>query len=82
MHTRINSIHVNVFTVAVKTYFFQHGSADPHSFWGWNGLVKEVVMGPNEDGGVDFAVADLSITTDRARVVQFSVPFMNLGKRS
>ena len=65
----------------IYPFFFQHGSFDPNSFWGWNGLVKEVLMGPDEPGGVDFAVADLSITTERAKVVQFSVPFMNLGKK-
>jgi hypothetical protein len=32
------------------------------------------------DGGADFAIADLSVTSPRAQAVQFSMPWMNLGK--
>ena len=41
-------------------------------------MVKEVMIGPKE-GGADFAVADLSITSTRAKAVQFSMPWMTLG---
>ena len=41
-------------------------------------MVKEVMIGPKE-GGADFAVADLSITSTRAKMVQFSMPWMTLG---
>lgn len=41
-------------------------------------MIKEVMIG-TEDGGADFAVADLSITSLRASVVDFSMPFMTLG---
>ena len=45
----------------------------------WDGMIKEVLIG-SADGGADFAVADLSITTDRASAVTFSMPWMNLGQ--
>ena len=35
---------------------FQYGSVDRHG--NWNGLIKEVLEGP-ENGGADFAIADL-----------------------
>nr|AHN49642.1 ionotropic glutamate kainate receptor 2 [Caligus rogercresseyi] len=54
----------------------QYGKEDAHG--NWNGLIKEVQIGP-ENGGADFAVADLSITTSRASAVGFSMPWMNLG---
>jgi hypothetical protein len=41
-------------------------------------MIKEVMDG-TEYGGADFAVADLSITSQRASVVDFSMPFMTLG---
>jgi glutamate receptor, ionotropic, invertebrate len=44
----------------------------------WNGMMKEVMIGA-ENGGADFAVADLSITSQRASAVDFSMPFMTLG---
>ena len=40
--------------------------------------MKEVMDGPEEDGA-DFAIADLSVTSLRASVLKFSMPFMNLG---
>ena len=43
-------------------------------------MIKEVLIGP-ENGGADFAVADLSVTSTRANVVDFSMPFMTLGER-
>ena len=36
------------------------------------------MIGVNE-GGADFAVADLSVTSARAQAVQFSMPWMTLG---
>ena len=41
-------------------------------------MINEVLIGA-ENGGADFAIADLSVTSARASVVQFSMPFMNLG---
>ena len=41
-------------------------------------MVREVMIGVNE-GGADFAVADLSVTSARAQAVQFSMPWMTLG---
>lgn len=41
----------------------------------WNGMIGELVS--NE---VDLAVADLTITDDRSRVVDFAHPFMEVGK--
>ena len=32
-----------------------------------------------EEGGIDFAVFDLTITSSRAEAVKFSMPFLNLG---
>ena len=56
--------------------FFQYGNQDEHG--NWDGMMREVLIGP-ENGGADFAVADLSVTTTRASAVQFSMPWMNLG---
>ena len=56
---------------------FQYGSPDVNG--NWNGMIKEVMIGPKE-GGADFAVADLSVTSSRGQAVQFSMPWMTLGK--
>ncbi|XP_071786751.1 glutamate receptor 4-like [Asterias amurensis] len=40
----------------------------------WNGMVGELV-----DGKADLAVAPLTITSDRERVIDFTKPFMSLG---
>ena len=56
----------------------QYGSQDPHG--NWNGLIKEVLDGP-EEGGAHFAIADLSITTKRTVVVSFSTPFLDVGEQ-
>ena len=37
-------------------------------------MIKEVM-----DGTADFAIADISITSERASVVDFTMPWMNLG---
>jgi len=42
-------------------------------------MMREVLEGP-ENGGADFAVADLSITSLRASAVDFSLPWMSLGE--
>ena len=44
----------------------------------WNGAIGEILKGP-EEGGADFAVFDLTITSSRAEAVTFSMPFLNLG---
>ena len=43
------------------------------------GMINEVMIGV-EEGGADFAIADLSVTSGRNEAVQFSIPWMNLGK--
>lgn len=40
----------------------------------WNGLIGEIIKGK-----ADLAIADLTITYDRKKVVDFTNPFMNLG---
>ena len=44
----------------------------------WNGAIGEVLDGP-EWGGADFAAFDLTITSARAKAIDFSMPFLNLG---
>ena len=41
-------------------------------------MIGEVLM-PVEEGGADFAIADLSMTSSRSAVVDFSMPWMTLG---
>ena len=55
----------------------KYGSRDRNT-GNWNGAIGEVIRGP-EEGGVDFAVFDLTITSSRAEAVTFSMPFLNLG---
>ena len=62
----------------VKSYV-QYGNPDENG--NWDGLIREVMIGPNQ-GGADFAVADLSVTSARSSAVQFSMPWMTLGKRT
>lgn len=40
----------------------------------WDGMMKELL-----DQRADLAIADLTITFDREQVVDFTMPFMNLG---
>lgn len=54
-----------------------YGSQDEHG--NWNGMINEVMIGV-EEGGADFAIADLSVTSARNAAVQFSMPWMNLGE--
>ena len=57
---------------------YKYGAEDPPESGNWNGMIGEVLM-PVEDGGADFAIADLSMTSSRASVVDFSMPWMTLG---
>lgn len=49
-----------------------YGSKDRNGEW--NGMIRELI-----DGKADLVVADLTITYEREAVVDFSMPFMNLG---
>ena len=40
----------------------------------WNGMIGEVL-----DGRADFCIADISVTSKRASVVKFTMPWLNLG---
>lgn len=40
----------------------------------WDGMIKELL-----DQRADVAIADLTITYNREQVVDFTMPFMNLG---
>uniref|UniRef100_A0A1B0DJG1 Ionotropic glutamate receptor L-glutamate and glycine-binding domain-containing protein n=1 Tax=Phlebotomus papatasi TaxID=29031 RepID=A0A1B0DJG1_PHLPP len=40
----------------------------------WDGMVRELL-----EQRADLAIADLTITFDREQVVDFTMPFMNLG---
>ncbi|KAB0802246.1 hypothetical protein PPYR_04432 [Photinus pyralis] len=50
-----------------------HGNYDPKKRE-WNGLIKEIL-----ERRADLAVCDLTITYERKKVVDFSMPFMTLG---
>ena len=56
----------------------KYGAESPPDSGKWNGMIGEVLM-PIEDGGADFAIADLSMTSSRSAVVEFSMPWMTLG---
>ena len=56
----------------------KYGAEDPPDTGNWNGMVGEVLMDV-EEGGADFAIADLSMTSSRSSVVDFSMPWMTLG---
>lgn len=49
------------------TYIYTHTSE-------WDGMIKELL-----EQRADLAIADLTITFDREQVVDFTMPFMNLG---
>ena len=42
-------------------------------------MINEVLMG-SDNGGADLAIADLSVTSERAAAITFSMPWLNLGK--
>ncbi|XP_018495117.2 glutamate receptor 3 [Galendromus occidentalis] len=50
------------------------GYKDPKQASGWNGLIGEVLR-----KDADIAIAPLTVTTERAKVVHFSQPFMSSG---
>lgn len=56
----------------------------------WNGMIKEIMEGVRKSIGfmqylthlfqrADLAITDLTITSDREKAVDFTMPFMNLG---
>lgn len=51
----------------------KNGNYDPEKNE-WNGLIGEILKGQ-----ADLAIADLTITYTRKKVVDFTTPFMNLG---
>lgn len=53
----------------------RYGSLDRKSKE-WDGMIRELL-----DQRADLAIADLTITYDREQAVDFTMPFMNLGKR-
>ncbi|EAA11672.5 AGAP006027-PA [Anopheles gambiae str. PEST] len=52
----------------------QYGSENPDVKGGWDGMVGELVRKE-----ADFAIAPMTITSERERVIDFSKPFMSLG---
>jgi len=50
----------------------KYGSTEPNGTW--NGMVGELI-----DGKADMAIADLTITESREKVIDFSMPFMEGG---
>jgi hypothetical protein len=52
----------------------KHGSENPNAVSGWDGMIGELIRHE-----ADLAVAPLTITSERERVVDFSKPFMSLG---
>lgn len=51
-----------------------YGSENPNEVGGWDGIVGELVRRE-----ADIAIAPLTITSERERVIDFSTPFMNHG---
>ncbi|XP_071044207.1 glutamate receptor 1 isoform X2 [Parasteatoda tepidariorum] len=51
-----------------------YGGQDPNSPVGWNGMVGELIRKE-----ADIAIAPLTITSARERVIDFTKPFMSLG---
>ncbi|KAL0115889.1 hypothetical protein PUN28_011044 [Cardiocondyla obscurior] len=52
----------------------KHGSENPDVPGGWDGMVGELIRKE-----ADIAIAPLTITSERERVIDFSKPFMSLG---
>lgn len=52
----------------------KHGSENPSVAGGWDGVVGELVRRES-----DIAIASMTITSERERVIDFSKPFMSLG---
>ncbi|XP_015781324.2 glutamate receptor 1-like isoform X3 [Tetranychus urticae] len=53
---------------------YRYGSPDKNSPVGWNGMVGELIKQE-----ADIAIAPLTITADRERVIDFTKPFQSLG---
>ena len=62
-------VHFNYTIVPSK----KHGSVDENG--NWNGMIKELL-----DENADIAMADLTINYQREMVVDFTMPFLDLGK--
>lgn len=52
----------------------QYGAENPDVKGGWDGMVGELVRKE-----ADIAIASMTITSERERVIDFSKPFMSLG---
>lgn len=52
----------------------KYGSENPNAVAGWDGMVGELIRHE-----ADIAVASMTITAERERVIDFSKPFMSLG---
>lgn len=52
----------------------KYGSENPNVAGGWDGIVGELIRRES-----DIAIASMTITSERERVVDFSKPFMSLG---
>lgn len=52
----------------------KNGQKDPVT-GKWSGMIGKLI-----DGTADLAITDLTITSDREEAVDFTTPFMNLGK--
>lgn len=52
----------------------KYGAENPNAVAGWDGMVGELIRHE-----ADIAVASMTITAERERVIDFSKPFMSLG---
>lgn len=52
----------------------KYGSENPNVAGGWDGIVGELIRRE-----ADIAIASMTITSERERVIDFSKPFMSLG---
>jgi glutamate receptor, ionotropic, invertebrate len=52
----------------------KYGSENPNVAGGWDGIVGELIRRES-----DIAIASMTITSERERVIDFSKPFMSLG---
>jgi hypothetical protein len=52
----------------------KYGAENPNSPGGWDGVVGELIRHE-----ADIAIASMTITSERERVIDFSKPFMSLG---
>lgn len=52
----------------------KYGAENPNVAGGWDGIMGELIRRES-----DIAIASMTITSERERVVDFSKPFMSLG---